>query len=58
MLDKDAFFCMWTTSTMIEHAFSLLKNWGLKYLTILFVYNKKSKHSERLHLGFGHYTQG
>ena len=58
MLERDSIVCVWTTSVKIEETLELLKMWGLTFVTILFVYNKKNKNSSRLALGFGYYTRG
>ena len=39
-------------------AFKLLSFWGFTFITILFVYNKKSKNNDKQMSGFGYYTRG
>ena len=48
---------MWAIGPKLSEAFSLLKYWGLDFITILFVYNKIYKNTKKLCLGFGHYTR-
>ena len=35
--------CMWATGAKLDEAFELLSYWGLKYVTVLFVYSKACK---------------
>ena len=42
----------------LPEAFKLISFWGFEFVTILFVYNKKSKNKDVLMLGFGYYTRG
>ena len=35
---------MWATGAKLDEAFDLLSHWGLKFVTVLFVYSKACKH--------------
>ena len=49
---------MWTTSVKIDEAVKLVEFWGLEFVNILFVYNKRNKNKNTLIHGFGYYTRG
>ena len=36
--------CLWATRAKLDEAFDLLSHWGLKFVTVLFVYSKACKH--------------
>ena len=35
---------MWATGAKLDEAFDLIKYWGLKFVTVLFVYSKACKY--------------
>lgn len=43
ILDKDCALFLWTTDAHIPEALEVIKAWGFKYITIVFVWEKKTK---------------
>lgn len=41
--DKDCALFLWTTDAHLKEAISVIEGWGFKYITIIFVWEKKTK---------------
>ena len=45
--EKDAALFMWSTDAHLEEAIRLMKAWGFKYVTVAFVWSKKTKNGKQ-----------
>ena len=46
--EKDAALFMWSTDAHLEEAIRLMKAWGFKYVTVAFVWSKKTKNGKQV----------
>lgn len=54
---KDSVLFLWTISTMLPVALTVMESWGFKYKTVGFVWVKKNKIADSLFTGMGFWTR-
>jgi site-specific DNA-methyltransferase (adenine-specific) len=54
--NKNSAVCLWATGSRMDSAIRVMKDWGFKYKTILFVWQKVSR-SGRNRMVMGNYTR-
>lgn len=55
--DKDCVLFLWATSPLLPEALDVIKEWGFKYKTVAFVWNKKTKNGKDVS-NLGKWTMG
>jgi len=54
--DQDAVLALWVTSPLLVEGLEVISSWGFKYKTVLFNWNKRTKHDKPF-FGGGNYTR-
>ena len=57
LADKDCVLFMWATSPLLPEAIETIKEWGFKYKTVAFCWNKQSKNGKWIS-NMGRWTMG
>jgi N6-adenosine-specific RNA methylase IME4 len=54
--DENCMLFLWTTSSLLDYGFEVVKRWGFSYKTMGFVWVKMTKDYSKPYSGMGHYT--
>ena len=54
---SDAALFLWTTDSMLQHAFAVMEAWGFVYKTVAFIWAKTSEDGKAYPIGMGYWTR-
>ena len=57
LADKDCVLFLWVVNPLLPEAFEVIKEWGFKYKTVAFVWNKRTVNGNWVH-NMGRWTMG
>ena len=55
--DKNCALFLWATNPTLNDALKVISEWGFRYVTVAFYWNKRCRNSNKLKIGMGHYTR-